>query len=55
MGSIGPFQVGDPGTYTVNKVYLGAQFRLRVQFAGPQFRNIQPWPISLWGFSMYPA
>ena len=52
-GAIGPFQVGDPGTYTVNKVYLATQFNLTVIYAS--LRAQPPKPISLWGFSLAPV
>ncbi len=52
-GPIGPFQIGDPGTYTVNKVYLATQFNLTVLYSTN--RGNPPKPISLWSFSLSPA
>jgi hypothetical protein len=50
-GPIGPLQFGEAGTYTTNKVYLGAEFRLRTTCAsGARSQGI--W---LWGFTMYPV
>ncbi|KAL2131573.1 hypothetical protein VTI74DRAFT_4870 [Chaetomium olivicolor] len=50
--SLAPYQAGEAGTYTTNKVYLGAEFRLRVICLN---RIMNFGSVSLWGFSMYPA
>lgn len=54
-GQIGPFQVGQEGTRTVNKVYLGVEFRMRVVCNGLRVTHVEKLPTSFWGFTMYPV
>jgi hypothetical protein len=54
-GKIGPFQVGQAGTRTVNKVYLGVEFRMRVGCAALRYGTTKQEAASIWGLTMYPA